>query len=282
MKIECPSCHLSGNVDELALPAEGRYIDCPRCKSGFHVAKPAKDPGSSYLMNACPACQYSTFSEEMFAVCPKCGMTGKVFQEKRRKQEELDRQRRDQETLHQSFRNPDMVTSAPGESPAESMVASKPIRITGWICIAVGLALLSYGIVGLVGYYDKDWQTLLSESLLEPLSKTNVFFRFGFLPWLTTLYSVSFIVVASQFLVMRSWACRGLIQCAWAGLGVGVINESAGFINWVRISSSTPSFSYYAVGALSSLVMVALWGAPFLVLLRFLQSDKIQEEYPEE
>ncbi|TLN00954.1 hypothetical protein FDZ73_17725, partial [bacterium] len=32
MKIECPSCHLTGNINSVDVPAEGRNFECPRCK----------------------------------------------------------------------------------------------------------------------------------------------------------------------------------------------------------------------------------------------------------
>ena len=72
MKVECPSCHLAGTVNELELPPEGRELTCPRCKKSFHIDRPPLDPDLR-PMNVCPACQYSTFSEETFIACPKCG-----------------------------------------------------------------------------------------------------------------------------------------------------------------------------------------------------------------
>jgi len=80
MKIECTSCHLTGNINSVDVPAEGRHFECPKCKSSFFVTKPAPETESGNLMSMCPTCQYSTFTDEMFAVCPKCGTTGTDYQ----------------------------------------------------------------------------------------------------------------------------------------------------------------------------------------------------------
>jgi hypothetical protein len=281
MKIECPSCHLAGKANELEFPPEGRNFDCPRCKNSFHVARPVDTGGNKSLMNICPACQYSTFTEEMFVVCPKCGLTADGYQEKTRKEREIEQERRDQEVLHRSYRNADLVKGPTEDDVPGQAKAGQPVRLTGWLCIAVGVALLCYGLAGLANYYSKDWQAQLSETHLEPVSKISVFFTLGFLPWLLTLFSVSLIGAASQFLMLRNWARTGLVGCAWAGLAVAVIYETASFINWARVSSSTPSLSFYAVGVISSLFMMALWSAPFCALLWYLKSDVIIREFPE-
>ena len=112
MKIECPSCHLSGKVNELELPPDGRELKCPRCKAAFHVKKPPPPAGKQDLMSMCPVCQYSTFTDEMFAVCPKCGLVGSEYRQNLRKQKENDQVRRDEDLLPRSHRNPDLVAPA--------------------------------------------------------------------------------------------------------------------------------------------------------------------------
>jgi predicted Zn finger-like uncharacterized protein len=75
MKIECPGCKLSGNIDDSTVPATGLAMTCPRCKKPFTVEKPVVAAGEAVAMlDSCPKCQYSTFSEEKFAICPKCGL----------------------------------------------------------------------------------------------------------------------------------------------------------------------------------------------------------------
>lgn len=283
MRIECPGCHLTGNVNELEMPPEGRLVSCPRCKNTFHVDKPAVAAWSPDMMNVCPVCKYSTFGTEMFAVCPQCGLVGSEYQAKLRKKQELEREQQqaqhDQELLQRSFRNPDLPQAPAAE--AERNAAPLPIRYTGWACTALGGALLCYGLYGLASYYGNDWQATLSEGRLEPISSLEAFFRIGFLPWLFTLFSAVFLAVTSQFLLRRDRARNELEKVAWVGVVLSVVYETAEFISWIRISSSSPSISYCAVGIVSSLLMAALWSAPFLVLLWFLRSETIVQEFPE-
>jgi predicted Zn finger-like uncharacterized protein len=283
MRIECPECHLAGKVNELEIPPEGRLVNCPRCKNTFHIDKPAVAAWSPDMMNVCPVCQYSTFGTEMFAVCPQCGLVGSEYQEKLRKKQELEhaqqQARHDEELLLRSMRNPDLPQASDAE--AERSATPLPVRYTGWACTTLGGALLCYGLYGLASYYGTDWQTALSEGRLEPLSKTEVFFRLGFLPWLFTLYSAVFLTIASQFLLLRDRARKDMERTAWAGVALCVVYETAEFISWIRISSSSPSFSYCAVGIMSSLLMTVLWSVPFLALLWFLQSETIVREFTE-
>jgi predicted Zn finger-like uncharacterized protein len=281
MKIECPSCHLSGKVNELELPPDGREMKCPRCKAAFHVNRPPPPAGKQDLMSMCPACQYSTFTDEMFAVCPKCGLVGSEYRHNLRKQKENDQMLRDEELMTRSHRNPDLVAPQQDEAISEFSRAPQPIRVTGWICVAIGGVLLLYGLSGLLAYYSKDWQAVLSEQLLEPISETSVFFRLGFIPWLITLFSAYFIATATLFLRLRTGSLPRLKECAFAGLGLGVIHEAVDFIKWVEISSSTPSFNYFITGILSTLFWLALWSAPAIALLWVLNNEKIRGEFSE-
>ncbi len=294
MKIECPGCLLSGNVNEVEFPDEGRHISCPRCKTVFHVAKPSLPAAGRYLMNTCPVCQYSTFTDEMFAVCPKCGHSGKYYgkaspkkkdpvniqrQEPQPLREDMDQLTHDLDALNRSFRNPDLVR-APERAVVEQFKPPQAVRWAGWSCVAAGTAFLVYGLVGLLNYYTEDWQAILSEPLLEPLSRTRVFFALAFLPWLRTLFGIWFIVAASRFLRLQSRALRELAWCARWGLALGIISEMAGFVDWAKISSSSPSMTYYAVGILSSLFMVVLWSVPSFALIRYLRSEAILRAFP--
>jgi len=119
---------------------------------------------------------------------------------------------------------------------------------------------------------------VLSEPLLEPVSKFYVFFSLGFIPWLLTLFGSYFIWAANQFLRLRGGSHDRLTESAWAGFAVVVIYETVDFIDWVSVSSSTPSLSYYAAGIVSSLLMIALLGAPFFALLWYLKSDVVIRE----
>jgi hypothetical protein len=244
--------------------------------------KPPPPSGKQDLMNICPVCQYSTFTDEMFAVCPKCGLVGSEYRENIRKQQEKEQTRRDMEVLTRSHRNPDLVAPPPVETIPELSRAPQPIRVTGWICVMIGGILLLYGLNGLLTYYSRDWQAVLSEQLLEPVSETSIFFRLGFIPWLVTLFSGYFIVTATLFLRLRVGSLKRLKECAWAGLALGIIHETVCFTKWVEISSSTPSFFYFATGIISSLFWIFLWSAPAVVLIWFLKSDIIRREFPDD
>jgi uncharacterized C2H2 Zn-finger protein len=279
MKIECPSCHLTGNVNELELPPLGRTLACPRCKISFHVAKPAASASQPGLRNSCPSCQYATFTEEMFADCPKCGMTAEEYQLFTRKQRDREQSARDHESLNRSFRNPDLIKAPVEESAAEPVRVVQAIEVTAWSCLAVAGVLLIYGILGLVKYYSKDWQAVLSEPVLEPVTKFFVFFHLGLIPWLVTLFSLYFSAMAYQFLRVRGESLKRLAESAWAGIGVVIVYEIVAFCDWARLSSGKQSLSYYAVGMLSALMMSALLGAPFFALLWHLNRDQIVREF---
>lgn len=281
MKIECPSCHLSGKVNEIELPTDGRELKCPRCKAAFHVKKPPPPAGKQDLMTICPVCQYSTFTDETFAVCPKCGLVGSEYRQNQRKQKDIEKVRLDEELLTRSHRNPDLAAPSQEEAVPEFSRAPQPIQVTGWTCFAIGGVLLLYGLNGLMVYYSKDWQAVLSEQFLEPISETSVFFRLGLIPWLVTLFSVYLITTATFFLRLRTGSLQRLKECAFAGLGLGIIHEAVDFMKWVEISSSTPSVNYFISGILSTLFWVALWSAPAVGLLWVLNNKKIRREFPD-
>ncbi len=155
-----------------------------------------------------------------------------------------------------------------------------PVRHVGWGYSALGVALLCYGLYGLASYYSNDWQAILSEDRLVPISKLEIFFRLGFLPWLFTLFGSTLLAAAGRFLLMRDHARKEMQMAAWAGVGVCAAYETAEFISWVRMFSS-PSLLYCAAGLASSLLMTALWSLPFLALLWYLQSEAIVRQFPE-
>lgn len=300
MKIECPSCQLTGNINSVDVPTEGRNFDCPRCKSSFFVAKPAPGPENSYPMSICPTCQYSTFTDELFAVCPKCGTKGTDYREMLRNKSAERLARRDSvtddppepttlvdrnqvqhdfELLTRSLRNPDFATAAPLEVVAEKPVIPMPIRISGWAAVAAGAVFLSYGLAGLAHYYGTDWQTLLSVPLLEPVSKTIIFFKYGFFPWLRTLTGLGLVLAAIQFLALKPWAPKVLTCLCWGGIGLMLVQEAVGIVNRVLITSGSPSAIFYVDCLLSYLIKVSLWSVPSLAVLWLLSRDETLREY---
>ncbi len=279
--MDCPEYHLTGKAKAPEMPPEGRLVSCPRCRNTFNVDKPGA-VRTSDMMNVCPVCQYSTPGMEMFAVCPRCGLVASKYQAKLRKKQDMEweqeQARHIQELLLCSVGNPDLfrAPAAYGERNA----APLPVRYAGWACSAFGVALLWYGLRGLASYYGNDWQAILSESRLEPISKNEVFFRLGFIPWLLTLFGGVFLTVVRRFLLLRDHARKEMQMAAWAGVAVCAVYETADFISWVRISSS-PTFFYYATGLASSILMTVLLSLPFLALRRFLQSEAIVREFHE-
>jgi len=95
------------------------------------------------------------------------------------------------------------------------------------------------------------------------------------MPWIIALFSLYFLWSAYRLVQLSQDSLARLTESAWAGIAVVVIHQVMAFFNWARVSSSTTSLSYYAVGVLSSLFMIALLGAPFFVLIRFLKTDVI-------
>jgi predicted Zn finger-like uncharacterized protein len=65
MRIECPSCHFSADVDPAKLPPQGGNARCPKCAKVFFVAAPAPDE---------PISQATELPHQAVKVpCPKCG-----------------------------------------------------------------------------------------------------------------------------------------------------------------------------------------------------------------
>jgi len=148
MKISCPKCGASGNLPDHEIPEEGRFLNCPKCKTGFDVKKP-RATSNEYLVDACPACAYSTFGDERFSTCPKCGVFIKTFVDRQR--EEMARAR-DQELLTRKFARdtapvPSMPIiqsssmAAPAATPVSESIAIgefienlHPVNLVGWGC----------------------------------------------------------------------------------------------------------------------------------------------------
>jgi len=161
---------------------------------------------------------------------------------------------------------------APAPTPAQS------VEVTAWLVMALGGALLAYGITGLMNYYSRDWQAALSQPLLVPVSKLSIFFQLGFIPWTVTLSSLYLVWAADRFRKLRKDSLSRLIEGAWSGVALAVLYEAVEFGNWVRISFK-PTFSYYVAGAADSLLWALLLSAPFAGLLFYLKSAGFSREF---
>lgn len=302
MKIQCPSCQLTGNINSVDLPAAGRNFECPRCKDSFFVAKPAPDTTSKYLMGMCPVCQYSTFTDEMFAVCPECGTTGRD-QLKTPQQNSAGKQSHgnslpkggeepaspidqvqiqlDFQQLTRSRRNPAFATEAAPDEIAEKPVIPLPVRITGWTAAGAGGVLLCSGLAGLLNYYGKDWQALLSVPFLEPVSKTSIFFKYGLFPWLRTLTGIGVIFAGIRFLALKPGIPKILAALCWGSSGLVLVQEAVEIVKRFLITSGTPSAIFYLDCILSYVIKVSLWTSPFLAVIWLLRRDQVIQDYPE-
>src|SRR6185369_5754296 len=135
MKISCPKCNASGNIPDHEIPEDGRFLSCPKCKHGFDVKKP-KATSDEYLVDVCPACAFSTFGEERFGTCPKCGVVIKAYIDRQRE----DKARaRDQELLTRKYVRDDTPPPVTEEaSPVADFVDNlHPVNLIGWGCSLV-------------------------------------------------------------------------------------------------------------------------------------------------
>jgi hypothetical protein len=251
----------------------------------------------------CPACQYSTFTDEMFSVCPECGTTGTKYhemllkksgQKQRREEDENahqktpppepapERKMREHSLLTRSLRNPDFEREAPGKAEASKVPIPGPIKLTGWVAIVAGGLSLCVALAGLMNYYGKDWQAILSVPLMEKESKVWIFFKIGFFPWLRLIFSVCFIIAATQFLALRRLAPTIVSRMSWGGIALVLIQEIARIVNRILLSSGSPSLIFYVDCIITFLVKVLFWGAPFLFTILLLRRKSTLRDYPGE
>ncbi len=281
MKIECPNCRLVGELIEQEVPLDGRYIDCPRCRTGFQVKKPANKSWNPDTMNLCPVCNYSTFTEEMFDVCPKCGLKGSEYKAKKLRQQKDEQAKSDLESLNRSLRSENFIQPPTREEMPELLQLPAAIRYTGLAVLAISALMACYGGIGLARYYSGKEGLLarINENLLEPVSSTTFFLDYGLGPWVLTVYSGLMLVLAILFLGRRSWTLKGLELGAWTGLAIGVMYEIVDYVSYIRRSSDSPSMAYYLVGLVNALFMLAIWIALPLALVWWLRNDRLRGEF---
>lgn len=304
MNIECPSCHLTGTINEVELPPEGRNFTCPKCKCDFFIEKPIHSAGDKHLMNMCPVCHYSTFTDEMFAVCPKCGTNGADYREMLLKKSQpaqqnsvrqnaspedpnqiLDQEQmlRDYELLTRSQRNPDFDPPPSPETAAETKrpALPLPVRITGWALVTAGVLFLIQGLVGLNYYHGSKFEATFSTPYIGSLYKFRLFLQYGFLPWLTTVFSICFISAASQFFYLRPWVPEVMRKMCLVGIGLVLVRGVVDIINRIIVTSGFPSAIFYIDCLFSFMLKTVLWSAPFLASIWLLTRDDTVQDYQE-
>lgn len=280
MKIECPHCHLTGEVSDLEIPAEGRHMDCPRCNTSFTV-KRRTNSWSPDAMNTCPSCSFSTFSEETFDVCPQCGLICKDYNDRLRKQREANQLKRDTERLTQKFAP--VIPPPPAGRTAQPSVADdrpaipQPVRLVGSAVLAVAALLLLYGLWGVMAHSVTDIQNRMMEQSVDPDSKLKIF-ALHILPyWLWILFGGFAGFAAYQFLQLRAGAPALLEKTAWAGLAIVIGSQLAIYIDTV-VGATTPLF--YVTEFVSTLFLAVIWAAPVALLIWVLRQPKITSEFP--
>jgi len=293
MKITCPQCGASGNLPDHEIPEEGRFLSCPKCKHGFDVKKP-KATSNEYLVDSCPACAYSTFGEERFGTCPKCGVFIKTYVDRQR--EEMARAR-EQELLTRKFSrdisptlSPNVPTPyTPEQAPApaaESLAIGEfienlhPVNLVGWGCALVAAVILIMGLFGMFDYYGTDYLTKLNEhnialGIEEKVSAMGVFLKFGLVPWIEMLYGASLLAVAVFFLKRQAQARQALGWFLWA-----LIAYVPTYFLVVMISHffepSTRTFMTFFYEFLWMMIVSAVVGVPLYMLIDFLEDKRIK------
>ncbi len=272
MKITCPNCNIGGNIPEHEIPLEGRFLNCPRCKHGFTVFKPKADK-NIYLVDTCPACNFSTFGDDQFSTCPKCGVVVKAYME-RQKDEQV--KIREHELLTRKMSNSDVVaTESESVSPAKAFTENlSPVNIVGYGSALVAITFIIFGFISILGYST----TAVKEQILAQrdivVSSWYVFWHFGFLPWLYVIYGAALMVVAYYFIQQKSAALNALtimVRILFVFIPIFLLFN---FVSWI-IQPVSHSIGGYLIEILNLLLMFALFCTPLFFLDRFLMDKRI-------
>lgn len=271
MKISCPKCNASGTIPDHEVPESGRFISCPRCKEGFTVTKP-RSGSDVYLVDTCPACSFSTFGDETFGSCPKCGVEVKTFVERQREENLL---KHNQELLGKKFNN---VEAAPASEVTTTPVADfienlHPVNLISWGTAVAGVVVIGLGLWGIIGYDSGAIQAMFEERD-EHISGFTVFIQFGLLHWVKLAYGLSALAVSLLFMKRLKIGLKAMSILLWATITLVPLSYIISFIYWV-LAPISHSMSGYAIEILNILFMSALIGVPLFLLERFLHERKI-------
>jgi len=310
MRIECPGCKLSGNIDDSTVPATGLAMTCPRCKKQFTVERPVLSASTAVAtLDSCPKCQYATFSDEKFAVCPQCGLVVADYHKEQlslrnnqkirpvfspapppRQSEHNDsslpRLTPAQLQQDEAARRKHGLDKIPGgieteEVPVAARQAGEtplPVLIAGWGTIIVSVILVWFGISGVMEYQAKVKQMQAAIAAFEETqSGTALFFQFLLFPALSITFSVVILVIASQFLRLKKWSVRTMHNGAWAGVGLFALMKLSDMVFWFKRASADAPFGYYAMGVFGDVMLLLLYIAPFIALAEYLKSDLFEK-----
>jgi predicted Zn finger-like uncharacterized protein len=272
MKIVCPNCNASGSIPEHVIPEDGHFLDCPRCKHGFTVMRP-RATSESYLVDTCPACNYSTFGEERFETCPKCGVLIKTCLERQREEQRIVKE---QVLLAKTYSHDD-ETAPPEEtvSPVAEFIDSlHPVNLVGWGCGVAAIIIFCMGAWGVLDYDANALKEQISALQDEPVSTWYVFSRFGLIPWIKMLFGAATMVTVYFFLQRRVVALKLLTILVRMVMGFIPLYLLICFVSWV-LQPISHSVSGYFVEIINIVFMVALFGIPLALLDRFLRDRRI-------
>jgi len=310
MRIECPGCTLSGNIDDSTVPATGLAMTCPRCKKQFTVERPVLSASAAVAtLDFCPRCQYATFSEEKFAVCPKCGLVAADYHKEQLslRQNQKSRPVSSPAPLRQlaeqnappvirlspaqlqkdaEARRRHGLDKIPGGSEAEESPAAArpvgetplPVLIAGWGVIIAAIILVGFGISGIMEYQAKlrEMQAALA-AFEETPTWSALFFQFLLFPVLSIIFSGFMLVFGSQFLAMKKWSIGAMHNGAWAGVGLFALMKIADIVYWFKRASADAPFGYYAMGIFGDVLLLILFIAPFIALAEYLKSTLFEK-----
>lgn len=273
MKITCPKCNAAGNIPDHEVPESGRFISCPRCNEGFTVSRP-RSGTDVYLVDTCPSCGFSTFGEETFSTCPKCGIVVKTFVERQREEQLL---KHNQELLGKRLNN---VEAAPGlpevaATPVADFIDNlHPVNLIGWGVATAAIIIIGLGFWGIIGYDSNKIMTQLQGEGDEHVSALYVFLHYGLLHWGELIYGLTALAVALLFMKRLKISLRALSILLWVTIALVPLSYITSFIYWV-LDPIPHTISGYLIEILNIVFMSALAVVPLFLLERYLHERKI-------
>ncbi|MDD2272546.1 MAG: zinc-ribbon domain-containing protein [Desulfuromonadaceae bacterium] len=272
MKITCPKCNATGSIPDHEVPESGRFISCPRCNEGFTVTK-VRAVHDAYLVDTCPSCSFSTFGDETFSTCPKCGIAVKTFVERQREEQML---KHNQELLGKKFNNVDVAPppAEPAVSVADFIDNLHPVNLISWGVAAVAVIVLGLGLWGVIGYDSVAIKALLMEESGEPVSGLFVFLHYGLLHWLKVLYGLAAMAVSLLLIKRLKSALHALSGLLWVTIALVPLSYIITFIYWV-VAPIPHTIGGYLIEILNIIFMSALVAAPLYLLEQYLHERKI-------
>lgn len=256
------------------------------------MTKPRKQMTSPFATNTCPSCGYSTFCEEVFDECPHCGLLVKTAIERKR---EDDARKREQELLTKNYRaaealppvlppieSKNLPSAAVEEKPKVTFASFAdgfdPVAAVGWGAVVLAAIVLVTGGLGLIHYFGTDIQAQLSAQSVEPVSAWHVFWGYGFLPWLETLFSMTLLAASFGFLQRATWGLKGMQQAVTVSLVLVPGYELTQYVVWI-VKSISPPWWAYLVEFISCVLVSTLLAVPLFFLLRYLHDGNFKKLY---